>query len=153
MLGTYAIIHLEATQTAFSTQAAAALSDACQKVACLTEAWSTLTRIHVFCDTVILNNSCTITHLTGAAKQCRQKATDAQYRVKYLPCYSSVRKWGRCFLSHVHASWICLLSISVCPHSPFGPPTLSLMWHWPARGKAETFPSPDCSILEARSPQ
>lgn len=38
MPGTYAIIHLEATQIAFRTQGAAALSDACQELFGLSEA-------------------------------------------------------------------------------------------------------------------
>lgn len=37
-------------------------------------------------------------------------------------------------------AWVFLPSMSVCPHSPCSPPTQSRLWHWPACGKAETFP-------------
>lgn len=97
-------------------------------------------------------NACIITDLSTPIlwllqlNNCNESYKHADMYLLPLS-YSWVRKHRRCSLTHVHTGRLVLPSMSVCPHSPCSPPTLSRLWHWPACGKAETFPSSDCSIL------
>ena len=153
----YGIIHLEATKIAFRTQGAAALSDACRKLFCLSDAWCRLTRIHVCHDPwgqrLYYHRLHYVHRLTAAAKQELQNKQKKGRQVSSIFSLCENNETDALHHMHTHSLGIPaiyerLSSFPLQSAHSVTPVTLARLWQ-----SRDLPPSSDCSILAARLPQ